>query len=212
MHEGGEGGSPKGFKLNTEFVLQAATFLGEERHFEQPWSLPSEPAKPRFAPKPSPESEAVKVRSEYPGRGRVTTGAPTAIAEVLNGRAELGQSEADAGLRIRTGKRGEPRPRRARMARGPRGGTRRTELPNVPVGYRPEARPKAGTASPCSSVLTLPHRTAGDWRSGDVAIPRRKRGSEVEERASPPQRQQASSSRSGCRARQPRVRDTQRGR
>jgi hypothetical protein len=37
-------------KLNTEYVQQAATFLGEDRHFEQPWSLPSEPVKRRSAP------------------------------------------------------------------------------------------------------------------------------------------------------------------
>lgn len=87
-------------KLNTEYVLQAATFLGEDRHFELPWSLPSKPAKPRFAPKPPPESEAMKVRSEYPGRGRVTSGTPTALAEVLNGDAERKESQGDAESRI----------------------------------------------------------------------------------------------------------------
>lgn len=42
----------------------------------------------------------MNVQSEYPGRGRVPTGTPTVIAEVLDGNADRGQTEADAEARI----------------------------------------------------------------------------------------------------------------
>ncbi len=31
-------------RINTEFVMQAVTFFGPDRHFELPWDLPAEPA------------------------------------------------------------------------------------------------------------------------------------------------------------------------
>lgn len=95
-------------KLNTEYVMQASTFLGPDRHFEEAWSLPSEPAKKPFAPKPPRDSEARAVRNEYPGQGRGSTGRPMAIAEILNEQADREQSEEHEEIRIRSWEKEQP--------------------------------------------------------------------------------------------------------